>query len=481
MEAPAKFRPVILSGGSGTRLWPLSRSQFPKQFAPLMGDETLFDATLRRINDRSRYAAPIIVGNADHKFFIQDALNRQHIDDALIVLEPIGRNTAPAAIIAAMAEPESDTGILHLVMPSDHLVSDETAFHAYVASAARVAQLGEIVLFGITPDRPETGYGYIIAADPIKQSEVRHISLFAEKPDHAKALALIDKGALWNSGIFLYDPRTVCQEAEKLAPAHYASCQGAWDNRNSDKNSVLLDKRAYESMQNHAFDTLIMEATKHGAVLPCSMGWSDVGSWRALWELAPQDSDGNALIGPVITQDVSSSYVRSEGPLIAMLGMKDCTVVATKDVVMVAPSARSQEIKGLLSLVERSHREIATSHTRVSRPWGTYESIAQGQNFRVKHIVVQPGRSLSLQMHHHRAEHWVVVAGTARVECDGIEKLLFPNQSVFVPQGATHRLTNPGKVDLQLIEVQSGEYLNEDDIVRFEDLYGRVPEAKTPS
>ena len=265
-------------------------------------------------------------------------------------------------------------------------------------------------------------------------------------------------------------------EAARLAPEHYEHCQAAWMAARQDRRCIVLAAEAYDVMENHAFDTLIMEATANGAVLPCSMGWSDVGSWQALWDVAVKDDSSNALIGPVIARDVSSSYIRSDGPTVAVLGMENCMIIATKDVVMVAPSARSQEVKELLAAVERKNSEAATTHTYVPRPWGTYENIARGRNFQVKHIVVKPGRSLSLQMHHHRAEHWIVVAGTAQTECDGVEKLIFPNQSIFIPQGATHRLTNPGKVDLQLIEVQSGEYLGEDDIVRFEDVYGRVPE-----
>jgi len=273
------------------------------------------------------------------------------------------------------------------------------------------------------------------------------------------------------------------EEANLLAPKHYAVCQSAWQQTKPDGICMAVGSEAYAAMGSHAFDTMIMEATKRGAVLPCSMGWNDIGSWQALWHLAAKDTGGNAIIGSVIAKDVSGSYIRSEGPVIAALGMENCTIVATKDVVLVAPSSRAQEIKGLLSLVENKHSEIAATHLRVSRPWGTYESVAEGRNFKVKHIIVQPGRSLSLQMHHHRAEHWVVVVGTAKVECNGVEKMVYQNESVFVPKGATHRLTNPGKIDLELIEVQSGEYLKEDDIVRFEDMYGRVPVSapKTPA
>jgi mannose-1-phosphate guanylyltransferase/mannose-6-phosphate isomerase len=475
----SKITPVILSGGAGTRLWPVSRRQFPKQFAALLNEKNLFSATLSRVSDRAHYTRPIIVGNNEHKFFILDALDKLNITDALVLLEPMGRNTAAAALTTALYEMDKGFSGLHLVMPSDHLVADETAFHLAAHEAAVMARKGNIVLFGINPEFPETGYGYITPGEAMDKSAIKKIKTFHEKPDSATAQKLIHKGALWNSGIFLYDPKVLCEEAKALAPDYFADCKYAVEDAKEDAygRCVTLGKEAYEGMKNHAFDTLIMEQTKKGAVLPCSMGWNDIGSWQALWKITPKNDEGNALLGPVVAHDVKSSYIRSEGPTIAVLGMEDCMVVATKDAVMVAPCSRSQEIKGLLALVENNNSEVAHAHTTISRPWGTYESIAQGTHFRVKHIVVRPARSLSLQMHHHRAEHWVVVGGTALVECNGIEKLIFPNESIFIPQGASHRLTNPGKIDLQLIEVQSGEYLQEDDIVRFDDVYGRVQQT----
>jgi len=480
--SPRKICPVILSGGSGTRLWPISRRQYPKQFAPLLEGNPLFNATLLRVADRTRYTAPIIVGNIDHKFFILEALDQLKITDAAVLLEPMGRNTAAAAIASALYGIEKKSDALHLVMPSDHLIADEPAFHAAIDAASSQAEAGKLVLFGITPGYPETGYGYIMPGKSIGGSAVRKIDQFFEKPHLANARSLLEKGALWNSGMFLYAPETLCREAEALSQEHYEKCRASLFQAQHDTygRCILLGTEAYKGMQNHAFDTLIMEKTGHGAVLPCSMGWNDIGSWQALWQLAPKDKDDNVLSGPVIAKDLKSSYIRSEGPAIAILGMEDCMVVATKDAVMVAPTSRSQEIKELLAVVENSHSQIAHTHTCVPRPWGTYENISVGKNFRVKHIVVRPGRSLSLQMHHHRAEHWVVVVGTAKVECDGIEKLVFPNQSIFIPQGALHRLTNPGKVDLELIEVQSGEYLEEDDIVRFDDMYGRAQTTVVP-
>ncbi len=474
-SATTLVRPVILSGGSGTRLWPVSRQQFPKQFAHLMGDDTLFGATLKRVNDRKRYAAPVIIGNTEHKFFIIDELARLGITDAVVLLEPLGRNTAAAAIVAAIAEEQNN--VLHLVMPSDHIILNEKAFNDAVDTAAKVASTGKLVLFGITPDRPETGFGHIIPGKEISDG-VRVIETFREKPDLENAVKLMKEGALWNSGMFLYAPATLLKECDTLAPKHVAQCKAALDASRINGQCKELAADAYKEIESKPFDTLIMERTRHGSVLPCSMGWSDVGSWQALWEISGKADNDNALIGPVITKDVQSSYIRSEGPAVAVMGMKDVTVVATKDAVLVAPSARSQDVKALLNFVEESHAHLAVSHVKVPRPWGTYEGVAEGQNFLVKHIVVYPGRSLSLQMHHHRAEHWIVVAGTAKTECDGVEKMVYPNESIYIPRGAKHRLSNPGKADLQIIEVQSGDYLSEDDIVRFDDIYGRVPDKK---
>lgn len=469
-SATTLVRPVILSGGSGTRLWPVSRQKFPKQFAHLMGDDTLFGATLKRVNDRKRYAAPFIIGNTEHKFFILEELARLGITDALVLLEPLGRNTAAAAIVAAVAEEQKE--MLHLVMPSDHIILNEKAFSDAVDTAAKVAATGKLVLFGITPDRPETGFGHIIPGKEISDS-VHVIETFREKPDLENAVKLMKEGAMWNSGMFLYAPATLLGECKTLAPKHVELCKAALDASRVHGQCKELSSDAYNEIESKPFDTLIMERTKHGSVLPCSMGWSDVGSWQALWEVSSKADNDNALVGPVITKDVQSSYIRSEGPAVAVMGMKDITVVATKDAVLVAPSARSQDVKTLLNFVEESHAHLAVSHMKVPRPWGTYEGIAEGTNFLVKHIVVYPGRSLSLQMHHHRAEHWIVVSGTAEVTNGDKVILLTENQSTYIPLGQVHRLANPGKVPLEIIEVQSGSYLGEDDIVRFEDTYGR--------
>ncbi|MDX2027157.1 MAG: mannose-1-phosphate guanylyltransferase/mannose-6-phosphate isomerase [Alphaproteobacteria bacterium] len=465
------IRPVILSGGSGTRLWPLSRRKDPKQFAQLVGEECLFAGVLKTVADRTKFAAPIIIGNIEHKFLIEAVLERLNIRDARIYLEPMGRNTAPAAILAAVTE--EDAQALHLVMPSDHVIADKNAFYRAVEMSAPAAQGGRFVLFGIKPSRPETGFGYILPASDATAS-VHSIASFHEKPVEGAAIELIAKGALWNSGIFFYQPRTLINEAAAFIPNCLHLCRLALKTATGKDSNFVLGEESYSAMESHAFDRAIMEKTTYGSVVPCDMGWSDLGAWQALWQIADKDESQNAKIGHVVAKDVEGSYLRSYGPTLAVMGVKDVTVVATKDSVLVMPLSRAQDVKDLVDDLGDVHEALTHEHPRVVRPWGTYESIARGEGFQVKHITVLPGRSLSLQMHHHRAEHWVVVAGMAKVECDGEEKLVFPNQSVYVPSRSKHRLSNPGQVNLQLIEVQSGDYLGEDDIVRFEDQYGRV-------
>jgi len=463
------IRPIILSGGSGTRLWPVSRQKQPKQFVALIGQNSLFASTLSLTANKPGFAPALIVGSADHKFLILDILEHMAVPHVAPLLEPEGRNTAAAALVAALAETEED--VLHLVRPSDHIIEDEKAFMEAVAKAVAAAKNGSFVLFGITPTHPETGYGYII---PGKANDGVHvITSFKEKPDEKNAQVLIAQGALWNSGIFLYAPKTLIAEAERLAPELLAQCRKALEKAKQDLGCIMLEADAYKSMTSEAFDRVIMERTKHGAVVPCNMGWSDVGSWQALWQLASKDAHHNMCSGSIITRDVTNSYIRSEGPKVAALGLDNIMIIATKDAVLVAPKNRSQDVKAIVDDLRKDNKEMTVDHPRVMRPWGSYEGIAQGQNFQVKQIIVRPGRSLSLQMHHHRAEHWIIVAGTAKVEIDGVEKLVFPNESVYIPKATKHRLGNPGKADLHLIEVQSGDYLGEDDIVRYIDDYGR--------
>ena len=469
-----QIRPVILCGGSGTRLWPVSRRRYPKQFAPLMDGDCLFAKTVMSVKDKPNFLPTMVMGSAEHGFLIQRILDEHHIKNAVVLLEPSARNTAAAMVVATLAETENADDVLHLVMPSDHIIADQKAFYEAILQAAPEALAGNFVLFGIEPNAAETGYGYITPGDKIGSSGVRKIASFSEKPVTAVAEELIASGALWNSGIFLYSPRTLCNEIQHLSPSYLENCQLALSEATHKLGHTLLPESAYERLESHAFDTLVMEQTKHGAVLPCTIMWSDVGSWSALWQLGEKDEQGNVQNGPITLIDTQDCYIRSDGPTVAAVGIHDMAIIVTKDAILVAPRSRSQDIKALVADLEDRYPGSAVEYVRTHRPWGSYENLVRGENFQVKHIIVRPGQALSLQMHYHRAEHWVVVAGTAKVECDEEQKLIFPNQSIFVPQGAMHRLSNPGKVDLHLIEVQSGDYLGEDDIVRFEDRYGRV-------
>jgi len=417
------------------------------------------------------------VGNETHKFLIRDSLEEAGITPYAIILEPIGRNTAAAALCAALAENDPDT--LHLVRPSDHVIGDLKAWNTALAEAVPAAQKGLIVLFGITPDYPETGYGYILPGEGVGVDQVNRISSFKEKPSIENAASLIKEGALWNSGIFLYSPQELLKEAEILAPDLLHMVKEAFSKAEVKESELFPDPEIYNALPSEPFDRVIMEHTSKGAVVPCSMGWSDVGSWQALWKSSEKDAQGNVTIGTVVSVDTSNSYIRSDGPALAVLGMKDIAAIATKDAVLIAPRERTQEVKALVANVEQMVPNLTQSHALMRRPWGFFDNLAKGEQFQVKHIIVLPGRSLSLQMHHHRSEHWVVVGGTALVECGDIKKMLFPNESIYIPKGTRHRLTNPGIIDLHLIEVQSGDYLGEDDIVRYADNYGREDSSLT--
>ena len=460
------IRPVILSGGVGARLWPISRPEYPKQFVTLFNDKSLFVTTLERVSDRSIYAAPIVVGNKDHKFLMLDALDKAGINDAIILLEPASRNTGAAAISAAIYDIDSD--LLHLVLPSDHLIENKSEFHKSVKQAAKVAR-NNIVLFGMKPNYPETGYGYIIPDKAINSGIYRN-KLFVEKPNKEKAASLIEQGALWNSGVFIYHPKLLCDNARELETNHYEQCNLSVDYAKPDKffsGITILEETAYSQMESHSFDILIMEKAKNGAVMPCSFGWSDVGSWQSIKDVSEQDDNENVLIGDVVVRDVKNSYLRSEGQRLSVIGLDNCMVVAAKDSILVAPLERSQEVK---ELSNDNNKNMSIT----PKPWGNYEGITQGNNFLVKHIIIKPNRSISLQKHEHRSEHWIVVSGTAKVECNSEEKIINKNESIFVPKGAVHRLSNPYKTDLEIIEVQTGDYIGEDDITRYEDAYGRV-------
>lgn len=464
--------PVILSGGSGTRLWPLSREAYPKQFLPLVGDVTMLQATWNRVAAIAG-KAPIVVANQEHRFMAAEQLRECNVTPQALILEPIGRNTAPAIAIAALQALAAGEDALLLVLPSDHVVRDDAAFHAAVKQAAAAADAGKLVTFGIVPTAPETGYGYIKAR---AGTGVHAVDRFVEKPDLATAQQYVASGEYyWNSGMFLFKASRYLQELEALQPAILAACRAALDKASRDSDFIRLDADAFAASPNDSIDYAVMEKTADAAVVPLDAGWNDVGSWSALWEVSDKDADGNACHGDVIALDCRNSYAYGTR-LIAMVGLEDVVVVETDDAVFVGHKDRVQDVKEIVGQIKRDGRSEAAAHRKVYRPWGAYDSIDNGARFQVKRITVKPGATLSLQMHHHRAEHWIVVSGTAEVTRGEDVILLTENQSTYIPLGVTHRLKNPGKLPLELIEVQSGSYLGEDDIVRFEDQYGRAPQ-----
>ena len=488
--------PVLLSGGSGTRLWPLSRETHPKQFQPLVGEKSLLQATWERLEGLDGLAAPIVVANEDHRFMVAEQLRRVGAAPSAIVLEPVGRNTAPAIAVAALQARAGGADPLLLVLPSDHVIADEAGFRAAVLSACEAAGQGALVTFGIVPTGPETGYGYIKAAAPpvgapsganpfFDEGKVKRfapegaptvmpVEAFVEKPDRATAETYVASGDyFWNSGMFLFRASAYLAELEKHAPAMVAAARESLEKAQRDVDFLRLDRAAFEACPADSIDYAVMEKTDKAAVLPINLGWNDVGSWKALWEIADQDPDGNAHHGDVIALDCRNTLAWGGRRLVSLLGLDDVIVVDTDDALLVAARDQVQQVKDIVARLKEEGRPQASIHRKVYRPWGSYDGIDSGERFQVKRIVVNPGAALSLQMHHHRAEHWIVVSGSARVTCDDRVFLLAENQSTYIPLGSKHRLENPGKVPLELIEVQSGSYLGEDDIVRFEDVYGR--------
>lgn len=464
--------PVILSGGSGTRLWPLSREAHPKQFLPVIGEHSLLQATALRLQGLNA-SAPIIVANETHRFLVAEQLQALGIKACALLLEPIGRNTAPAIAAAAYQALASDTDAVLLVMPSDHAIRDVQGFQAAVALALPVAQQGGLVTFGIVPEAPETGFGYIKAGAGVG---IRAIERFVEKPDADTAIAYVASGDyFWNSGMFLFKASRYLEELALSQPEMVRLAKLAVEKAQTDADFIRLDKEAFSAMPSDSIDYAVMEKTQHGFVLPISVGWSDVGSWQALWQVSEQDGNGNAHNGDVLAIDCQNTLALGDKRLLTLLGLKDIVVVDTDDALLVAHKDRVQEVKDIVSQLKLANRSQATWHRKVFRPWGNYDSVDAGPRFQVKRIVVKPGAQLSLQMHHHRAEHWIVVSGTAKVTCDEKIFMLAENQSTYIPLGSVHRLENPGNIALELIEVQSGSYLGEDDIVRFDDIYGRTP------
>ncbi len=465
--------PVILSGGSGSRLWPLSRRSYPKQFLALSGPLTLFQGTAARVQGAG-FAPLTVVASDEHRFLAAEQLQAEGLTPRRLIIEPLARNTALAVAVALLDIAESAPDGLALVLPSDHVIGKPAAFQAAIAAAARQAAGGRLMTFGITPARPETGYGYIERGAALDDGAYV-IERFTEKPDLKTAADFLASGRyLWNSGMFLLPVRATLAAFATQAPAVLAAAQATLAAAARDLDFLRLDKATLEAAPSLSFDVAIMEKVSGAGVVPCEIGWSDIGAWDALWQLGEQDGEGNVVVGDAVALDSSNCYLRGESRLVTALGLDGIVVVETDTAVLVAPVAQAQRVKELVERLQRDGRSEANEHARVLRPWGTYRSVSVGQRWQVKHISVKPGASLSLQMHHHRAEHWVVVSGTARTTCGEVVKLIHENESVYIPAGEKHRLENPGKVPLDLIEVQTGSYLGEDDIVRFSDNYGRV-------
>lgn len=470
-----KIIPVILSGGSGTRLWPVSRESFPKQLWPLTSKHSLLQETALRANGPG-FAPPMVVCNQEHRFLIAEHLRAAGVHGARIVLEPIGRNSAPAIAAAALLAAQDNPDALLWMLAADHAIADVPALHQALEIALNAARAGFIVTFGMRPTRPETGYGYIARGDPLPQVPGAYaVSRFVEKPDAAAAARLVADGRhLWNSGMFVFSARTLLNEMEIHAPDVLNAVQCAVESRHADLDFIRLDEAAFTACPSISLDYAVAERTGHAAVVPADLGWSDVGSWSALWELGERDDAGNVAVGDVLLENAQDCYVRSDGMLAAVVGLRDAVVVVTEDAVLAMHRDQAQDVKRVVDRLKAVGRHEAVAHNRVYRPWGFFETLIEGDRFQVKRMVVVPGGGLSLQKHFHRAEHWVVVNGTAKVTRDEEEMIVRENESVYLPLGCVHRLENPGKIPLTLIEVQSGAYLGEDDIVRLDDIYGRI-------
>ncbi len=462
--------PVILSGGSGTRLWPVSRSAFPKQLLSLIGEETLLQQAVRRAARVAPDSRLILVCNNEHRFQVAEQMRQAGAASPKILIEPVGRNTAPAIALAAFEALATDPEAILLVLPSDQLIKNLEAFATAVQAGQPAAAEGALITFGIVPDQPKTGYGYIKA----NGKGVVDIEQFVEKPDLATAERYLKEGCYyWNSGIFMFRADAYLQELKAHAPDIYESSHSAYKVLQVDLDFSRIPEEVFSKCPSQSIDYAVMEKTQNAKMVPLGADWSDLGSWQALWEAESKDEANNALSGDVLLQDVSNCYVRADSRLVSVLGVKDHIIVETADAVLVAHKSATERISGLVAELKDKGREEAKLHQKVYRPWGSYESVLEDDRFKVKRIVVKPGASLSLQMHHHRAEHWIVVKGTAKVTCGDKQYLVSENESTYIPLGTKHRLENTGTIDLALIEVQSGSYLGEDDIVRFEDRYGR--------
>ena len=475
MSKFAQVIPVILSGGSGTRLWPVSRKLYPKQFIPLRNNRSLFQDTIARVQALGHgIQDPIIVCNDEHRFMAAEQLRQEGVDNADIVLEPIGRNTAPAIALAALCAQQRGEESIILVLPADHILDADKQFSQAIELAMTLSNQQQLVTFGITPTRPETGYGYIKAGASLADGDAHQVEKFVEKPEQSIAQKYLDSGDYsWNSGMFMFKASTLMSELAQYEPDMAASVNSAYGAQEKDLDFVRIDKAAFSACKSESIDYAVMENTRNAVVVPLACDWNDVGSWHALWESSTQDENNNALTGDVLLEDCKGCYVHSSNRLVTAVGMQDAVIVETADAIMIAPRDQAQKVKAITNKLNSAKRDEAEIHRKVYRPWGDYESIDNADRFQVKRITVKPGERLSLQKHHHRAEHWIVVNGTAVVTCDDKEFLLSENESTYIPIGAIHRLENPGKIPLELIEVQSGTYLGEDDIERFDDKYGR--------
>ena len=474
--------PILLCGGSGTRLWPLSRKSYPKQFVPLVGQQTLFQASIDRLSG-SAYNAPLILTNSDFRFIVTEQLAELDIDPGAILIEPEGRNTAPAILAAAFWLAKTDPDGLMLVAPSDHVVPDPEAFRALVAAGAQAAKSGQLVTFGISPTHPETGYGYLELADAPGNGEPTPLPLkrFVEKPDAATAEQMLAAGNyLWNAGIFLFSVKTILSAFRTHASQLIEPVQRAVDAGKPDLRFLRLDPEAWAKAEDISIDYAVMERAKNLSVVPFSAGWSDLGGWDAVWRETERDGRGVATTGTATAIDCDNTLLRSEDPRVELvgIGLDNIITVAMPDAVLVADASRAQDVKKAVAALKEKGAQQATAFPKDHRPWGWFESLVVGDRFQVKRIHVHPGAALSLQSHHHRSEHWIVVEGTAKVTVNDTVHLVTENQSVYIPLGAVHRMENPGKLPMVLIEVQTGSYLGEDDIIRYEDVYSRGQGAK---